>query len=196
MDSSNGNWEDGAGIGGFVLSSVAPPHDPAHPTLNPEGVAGGGALAWKCGIQYEGDDSSAAAELRMAALAYKYTLAARFLLTELDVGVAPSRPTPFHLDAQAVLDGTTCEKLAKKSRWMAMRYAMLRWGIMCGTIDPRKRPSSQNPSDGLTKCLVGAAFENARARLLGLVVPHPGLGVTASRQRGDRDPPVSVESPD
>ena len=79
---------------------------------------------------------------------------------------------------------------------MAMRYAMLRWGIMCGTIDPRKRPSSQNPSDGLTKCLVGAAFENARARLLGLVVPHPTLGEMASGAREDRDPPVSVESPD
>jgi len=177
VDSSNGNWEDGAGIGGFVLTSVAPPHDPDHPSLTPAGVTGGGALAWKCGIQHEGDDSSAAAELRMASLAYKYTLAARFLLTELDVGVAPSKPTPFHLDAQAVLDGTTCEKLAKKSRWMAMRYAMLRWGIMCGTIHPQKRPSSQNPSDGLTKCLVGAAFENARARLLGLVIPHPTLGL-------------------
>ena len=28
---------------------------------------------------------------------------------------------------------------------------------------------------GLTKCLVGRAFENARARLLGHPVPHPEL---------------------
>ena len=113
----------------------------------------------------------------MATLAYKCLLAAHLLLAELRVGVTPTGPSPFYLDAQAVLDGTSCERLAKKSRWMAMRYAMLRWGIMCGTIDPRKRPSSQNPSDGLTKCLIGAAFENARARLLGLVIPHPTLGL-------------------
>jgi hypothetical protein len=97
--------------------------------------------------------------------------AARFLLTELDVGCAPSMPTPFYLDAQAVLDGTSCKRLAKGSRWMAMRYAMLRWGGNCGTIEARKRPSAQNPSDGLTKCLTGAAFTRARARLLGLPVP-------------------------
>ena len=63
-------------------------------------MAGGGALAWRCGIQHEGGDSSAAAELRMATLGYKCTLAACFLLTELG---APSRPTNFYLDAQAVL---------------------------------------------------------------------------------------------
>ncbi len=70
-----------------------------------------------------------------------------------------------------MIDGTSCERLAKKSRWMAMRYAMVRWGIMCGTIDPRKRPSASNPPDGLTKCLVGDPFVLARARLLGLPLP-------------------------
>ena len=71
-----------------------------------------------------------------------------------------------------MLDGTSCERLANKSRWMAMRYAMLRWGIMCGTIQPLKRPSARNPSDGLTKCVVGSAFMNARARLLGHPLPR------------------------
>ena len=135
---------------------------------------GGGVIAWKCTAPRAGDDSSAASELRQATLAYKYVLAARFLLAELAVGVAPLRPTPLHLDAQAVIDGTNCERLAKSSRWMAMRYAMLRWGIACGSITPRKRPSSENPADGLTKCLTGAAFERARARLLGYPLPHPG----------------------
>ena len=78
-------------------------------------------------------------------------------------------------DAQAVLDGTNCERLAKASRWMAMRYAMLRWGIACGTIAPRKLLTAMNPADGLTKFLIGTPFENGRARLLGLPVPHPGL---------------------
>jgi hypothetical protein len=136
---------------------------------------GGGVIAWRCSAPPQGDDSSGASELRMATLAYKYLLSALFLLAELRVGVTPTGPTPFYLDAQAVLDGTTCERLAKKSRWMAMRYAMLRWGIACRTIHPRKLPSSRNPSDGLTKCLVGRAFENARARLLGHPVPHASL---------------------
>jgi hypothetical protein len=107
----------------------------------------------------------------MATLAYKYLLAAHLLLAELRVGVTPTGPSPFYLDAQAVLDGTSCERLAKKSRWMAMRYAMLRWGIRCGTIRPLKRASEDNPADGLTKCITGAAFIRARARLLGHPVP-------------------------
>ena len=56
-----------------------------------------------------------------------------------------------------------------------MRYAMLRWGIACGTISPRKLLTAMNPAAGLTKCLPGKPFENGRARLLGLPIPHPGL---------------------
>ena len=115
----------------------------------------------------------------MATLAYNCPLAARFLLAELDIGVAPSRATPFYSGAQASLEGATCERLAKKPRWMAMRYAALHWGIMCGTIEPRRRPSSQGPSGGLTKCLVGANFLSARARLLGLPL------AAATAQHGD-----------
>jgi hypothetical protein len=138
-------------------------------------LGGGGAIAWRCVAPPAGDDSSAAAELRLATLAYKYVVAARFLQCELEVGAAPAEPTPLYLDAQAVLDGTNCERLAKASRWMAMRYVMLRWGIACGTISPRKLLTAMNPADGLTKCLTGKPFENGRARLLGLPVPHPGL---------------------
>jgi len=185
VDSSNGNAELGASYGGFVLASRGVPPAgtaPVRPARPPLPIApapivesdryGGGAIAWRCSAPPQGDDSSGASELRMATLAYKYLLAALLLLAELRVGVTPTGPTPFFLDAQAVLDGTTCERLAKKSRWMAMRYAMLRWGIACGTIDPRKLPSSRNPSDGLTKCLIGKPFMNARARLLGHPLPH------------------------
>ena len=101
----------------------------------------------------------------------RFVVAARNLLTELRVGVAPSRATTLHLDAQAVLDGTSCERFDKKSRLMAMRYAMLRWGITCGVIRPVKRGSAENPADGLTKCITGLLFQQARARLLGHRVP-------------------------
>ena len=38
-------------------------------------------------------------------------------------------------------------------------------------LDRRRLLSSRNPTDGLTKCLVGGAFMNARARLLGHPLP-------------------------
>jgi hypothetical protein len=103
----------------------------------------------------------------MATLAYKYLLAALLLLAELRVGVIPAGPVPFYLDAQAVLDGTTFERLAKKSRWMAMRYAMIRWDKACATIERRKLPTADNPADRNTKCLTRAPFIAARNRLLG-----------------------------
>ena len=154
---------------------AAPGVMPSTATAPGAPLGGGGALAWRCVASLAGDDSSAAAELRLATLAYKYVIVARFLQCELDVGAAPAEPTPLYLAAQAVLDGTNCERLAKSSRWMAMRYAMLRWGIACGTIHPRKLLTAMNPADGLTKCLTGKPFENGRARLLGLPIPHPGL---------------------
>ena len=50
---------------------------------------------------------------------------------------------------------------------MAMRYAMIRWGKACATIDPRKLDTDDNPADGNTKCLTGPAFLANRNRLLG-----------------------------
>ena len=87
---------------------------------------GGGALAWKCAAPAAGDDSTGAAELRMGSLAYKYILVLRTLQVDLDIGVAPTRPTVLFTDAQAMIDGTGCERLKKSSRWMASRYAMIR----------------------------------------------------------------------
>ena len=89
--------------------------DPARPTSRSEE---GGAIAWRCIAPPAGDDSSAAAELRLATLAYKYVIAARFLQTELKAGAAPAELTPLYLDAQAALEGTNCGRLAKSSRWL------------------------------------------------------------------------------
>ena len=160
VDASNGNWLDGCGFGGIVLATNRDPlADPA--------AYGGGALAWGCVAPRAGDDSSGAAELRLASMAYKHTLAARFIQAELGVGVAPTKPTPLYLDATVVLDGFECERITRDSRWMAMRYAMIRWGKACATIDPRKLPTEDNPADGNTKCLTGPAFVTTRNRLLG-----------------------------
>ena len=197
VDSSHGNGDNGTSYGGFVLAScAAPPSSLPHPhpqppltaedgdsgpisdALSPPGTplpCGGGALAWKCSAPLDAADSSAGCESKQAVTAYKYTLAARILLKELAVGVAPHDPTPFYLDAQTVIDGTNCERLDKRSRWLALRYAMLRWGMACRTIDTRKRATSRNVSDGLTKNLTGKLFYNCRARLLGYPVPFPDL---------------------
>ena len=55
------------------------------------------------------------------------------------------------------------------------RYTIIRWGVACGTILPRKLLKALNPADGLTQGLTGKPFENGRARLLGLLIQHPVL---------------------
>ena len=61
--------------------------------------------------------------------------------------------------------------------WATLRAVVgdcsLRWGQACRSIEPRKRPSAQNPSDGLTKYLTGVPFPNGTARLLGHAVSFP-----------------------
>jgi hypothetical protein len=151
VDSSHGNAPEGKSYGGFILM-----------------CRGGGALAWKCAAPTAADDSTGAAELRMGTLALKYIVAMRTLQRDLDVGVAPRFPTPLFTDAQALIDGTGCERLSKSSRWMASRYAMIRWGLACGTIDLAKVPAADNCADIVTKCLVGEAFFRHRATILGL----------------------------
>ena len=151
VDSSHGNAEDGLSYGGFILMCRR-----------------GGALAWKCAKPSAGDDSTGAAELRMSTLALKYIVGMRTLQRDLDVGVAPLYPTPLFTDAQAMIDGTGCERLSKSSRWMASRYAMIRWGLACGTINLAKVAAADNCADIVTKVLVGEAFFRHRRTILGL----------------------------
>jgi hypothetical protein len=84
VDASNGNWLDGSGFGGIVLATNRDPRaDPS--------AFGGGALSWACVAPRAGDDRSGAAELRLASMAYKHTLAARFIRTR-----SGRRPDPAH----------------------------------------------------------------------------------------------------
>ena len=104
----------------------------------------------------------------MSALALKYIVAMRTLQRDLDVGVAPLDPTTLFTDAQAMIDGTGCERLSKSSRWMASRYAMIRWGLACGTINLAKVAAADNCANIVTKVLVGEAFFRHRRTILGL----------------------------
>ena len=104
----------------------------------------------------------------MCTRALKVAVAVRMLQRDLQLGVSPTGPTTLHTDAQAVLDGTGCERMQLMSRWMSVRLALMRWGIATGEIAPAKRASAAMVSDILTKPLVGAAFVAARARILGI----------------------------
>ena len=104
----------------------------------------------------------------MASLAYRWALSLRMLLADLELGAHIVDPTVIWTDSQILLDGTRCERLGKSSRWLAARYAMIRFGIACGAIIPRKRAASDNVADLVTKALGGAAFARHRATILGL----------------------------
>ena len=104
----------------------------------------------------------------MGTLAYKYILALRSLQQDLDLGVGPTQPTPLYTDAQAMIDGTGCERLKKSSRWMATRYAMIRWGLRCRSIRLAKVAAERNCADIVTKVLTGVLFERLRVNILGL----------------------------
>jgi hypothetical protein len=140
-DSSHGNAEGGRSYGGLVV-------------LN----RGGGALTWATVAPRPGDDSPGAAELRIITYAYKRILGIRTLLADLDLGVEEERPTPLWTDSKSAAQGQACERIDKNSRWMATRYAMVRWGIECGTIDLLTVEGSGNCADIFTKALVGASF--------------------------------------
>ena len=116
VDSSHGNGPFGRSYGGFILL-----------------CDGGGALAWKMAAPIAGDDSSGAAELRMGTLAYKYILALRTLQTDLDGGVAPISPTLLFSDAQAIIDGTGCERACIPDGGSVYHRADSRHG--CGECD-------------------------------------------------------------
>ena len=153
-DSSHGNGPNGSSFGGMVVLS-----------------AGGGALAWRGMAIKAGDDSPAATELRIIVKAYKCLLALRTLLKDLTCGMEQRGPTPIYTDSRAVELGAACEKVKNDSRWMATRYAMIRWGITCGTILLMAIASCDNPADIMTKCLPREAFLRHRAVLLGLAPP-------------------------
>ena len=115
-----------------------------------------------------GDDSPGAAELRMLTNAYKRVLGIRSLLADLDLGLEEAGATPLWTDSKSAAQGQACEKVDKNSRWMASRYAMVRWGIECGTVELLRTTGPGNCADIFTKALTGEAFVRHRAAVLGL----------------------------
>jgi hypothetical protein len=125
-----------------------------------------GLLEWRCFVPRSFPDSSAAAELIITSHACKSILGFRLLLAELHL--LSHGPTPMYLDASAVINGAEMEKITKQMRFMAARYAMLREVVNAEKVILTKCSTLHNKSDGFTKPLVGAAFADARALMLGL----------------------------
>ena len=110
-------------------------------------------------------------------VALKYTVAIRTLQSELELGVAPTEPTPIYTDAQAVTDGSSMERMTRATRWLAAKYAMIRWGTACRAINLGQVSSEDMVADILTKAIVGARFYTLRARVLGLLPGMAGTGI-------------------
>jgi len=104
----------------------------------------------------------------MVVRAAKYNIGLRAIMRDLDIGIAPTQPTNIYTDAEAVVSGRGGERMAKSSRWMAVRYAMIRWAEKCLTARLGKTTSVGNCADIMTKCLTGALFFRHRAMVLGL----------------------------
>jgi len=158
VDSSSGNGPSGHSFGGFVLMS--------------RGLHGG-AIAWKTILPKTPSDSTGAAELILCTHALKVVIAVRLLQAELRIGVAPTTTTDFFTDAKAVVEGAALERLTRTSRWLSMRYAMMRWGLACKVISLRQKPAADNVGDLTTKPVVGYLFKRLRSRLMGLRPLHP-----------------------
>ena len=160
-DSSHGNGEDGLGFAGIVIMTRGE----------------GGALGWKVMLPPNGFDSTGAAELHATTVALKYTVAIRTLQSELELGVAPTEPTPIYTDAQAVTDGSSMERMTRATRWLAAKYAMIRWGMACRAITLGQVSSEDMVADILTKAIAGVRFYSLRARVLGLSPGMAGTGI-------------------
>ncbi len=96
-------------------------------------------------------------ELRVVLVAYKCTLALNTTLKAVSCGVL-TKQTP-KTDSHSIV------------QWKATRYAMVRWGTTCLTIDFLAIAPSDNPADMMTKRVLKDAFFRHRAVLLGSAPP-------------------------
>ena len=111
-------------------------------------------------------DSSGGAELMQLTYASKEAVAQRLHFAEF--GAPLVVPTEIEVDATAALAGPIRDRVARASRYLAARLAMVRQSIQDGQIAPTKVPAVGHRADGFTKPLVGEAFRTFAAANLGL----------------------------
>ena len=62
------------------------------------------------------------------------------------------------------------ERLNRKTRWLAAKYAMIRWGTVCRAIHLARVASEDMVADIVTKAIAGAALYALWARVLSLLL--------------------------
>ena len=97
------------------------------------------------------------------------------------MGVAPITATTIYTDAKAVTGGSHLERFRRGTRFLAAKYAMLRWGIACRAITLERVSATHQIADIMTKPITGAAFHALRARALGLPQDHESQDAHALR---------------
>lgn len=127
---------------------------------------GSGSFMCECCSPKHLADRSAAAELNMASWAGKAIIPMCMLQAELRLG--PTGPTVVEIDASALLDGISMDKVSRKQRqcFQATRLAMIRQSKADGVITLKKEQSKSMRADILSKAMAPAADFNRCARLL------------------------------
>jgi hypothetical protein len=113
------------------------------------GFPGSGAFMVRCLVPSKLADSSAGVEAIIACHCVKAVAAMRMLCEELDL--KQLGPTPVAMDAQAVLDGATTDRVTRASRWMAARLAILRQMVANNITRLVKVPTETHIPDIFTK---------------------------------------------
>ena len=130
------------------------------------GFPNSGAVLIRCLVPSKLADSSAGSEAILACVCVKAIVAMRMMTEEL--GFTQTAPTPMEMDAQAVIDGSTMERVSRASRWLAARQAIFRQMIQDGIMHLVKVPTEGHRPDILTKPITDPArFELLRNGLLG-----------------------------
>ena len=132
------------------------------------GFPGSGAFMIRCLVPSKLADSSAGAEAIIACHCVKAVAAMRMLCEELDL--KQLGPTPVAMDAQAVLDGTTMDRVSRASRWMAARLAILRQMVANSITRLVKVPTGTHIPDIFTKPITDPRHHGL---LSGGLIGHP-----------------------
>ena len=103
----------------------------------------------RCLVPSKLADSSAGAEAIIACHCVKAVAAMRMLCKELDL--KQLGPTLMAMDAQAVLEDTTMDRVSRASRWMAARLTILRNMIASNIARLVKMPTGTHTPDIFTK---------------------------------------------
>ena len=125
---------------------------------------GSGDFSVECFSPRKLADSSAGSELIMASWAGKSIIAFRILGREL--GVLQPRPTDLQIDASAVTEGVTMDKVSRAQRFQTARLAMLRSWVEDRTLRLLKTDTNDMRADILSKSLNPVRAFGPKQRLL------------------------------